>query len=229
MSESLRHPRLSVCAVLLGLALSRPMSAQQQQATTHDDHMFACTVDGLAKSSAGCQLLAQPIVTGLPSGPVYWHLSSFKSRDAANSAKHNGDAVVSAAGRFWRSSLGARADTALGGTHVASIGPLPMPSGSTHQVELYYVIMPPHKHTVIHTHPGPEAWYIIEGEQCLETPAGAARGRAGQGLVGPAGGTPMRLTNNGATIRRALFIVVHDSSKSWTTPSDWKPTGVCQS
>ena len=216
-------------AVLLTLALSQPMLAQQQQAATHDAHLFPCTVDGLAKSNSGCQLLAQPVVTGLPSGPVYWHLASFTSRGAANAAKRQGDAVVSAGGRYWRSSLGGRADTTLGGAHVASIGPLPMPSASAYKVDLYYVIMGPHQHTVTHTHPGPEAWYIIEGEQCLETPAGAARGRAGQGLVGPAAGTPMRLTNNGSTIRRALFIVAHDSSTAWTARSDWKPTGVCES
>jgi membrane protease YdiL (CAAX protease family)/quercetin dioxygenase-like cupin family protein len=228
-SSSMSRQAVTASVVFLALAVSRSSLAQHQQAMTHDDHLFICNVDGLAKSTSGCQLLARPIVTGLPSSPVYWHLSSFKSRDAANAAKRDGDAVVSAGGRLWRSSLGARADTALGGAHVASIGPLPMPTGSTQQVELYYVIMPPHQHTVAHTHPGPEAWYILEGEQCLETPAGSARGRAGQSLIGPAGGTPMQLTNSGSTLRRALFIVVHDSSKMWTTSSDWKPTGACKS
>jgi quercetin dioxygenase-like cupin family protein len=219
---------LSVATIVLALGVSQEMRAQQQQAATHDDHQFACKVDGLNSNKAsGCLLLARPIVTGLPSGPVYWHLASFRSRAAADAAKHRGDAVVSADGRVWLSSLGARADTALGGAHVASIGPLPMPAGSTQQVELYYVLMPAHMHTAVHTHPGPEAWYILDGEQCLETPAGSARGRAGESLVGPGEGTPMRLTNNGSTMRRALFIVVHDSSKAWMTPSHWQPTGTC--
>ncbi|HKW11546.1 MAG TPA: hypothetical protein VJO33_14270 [Gemmatimonadaceae bacterium] len=203
---------------------------QQQQAAVHDHRLFACQPEGLASNqSAGCQLLARPVVTRLPDGPVYWHLTSFSSPAKANTAKHEGDAVVSADGRIWLSSLGTKGDTSLGGTHVASIGPLPMPKASNYQVELYYVIMPPQKHTIVHTHNGPEAWYILEGEQCLETPAGAARGQAGQNLVGPAAGTPMRLSNNGKTRRRALFIVVHDSSNAWATPSDWKPTGSCES
>ena len=216
-------------SVALLLALSFPIAAQQQQATSHDHEDFPCAVDGLkTNKSAGCLLLAQPIVSDVPAGPLYWHLTTFRTRRSAEAAKRNGDAVVAADGRFWLSSLGARNDTSLGGTHVAAIGPLPMPAPSTYRVELYYVMMPPHQHTMVHTHPGPEAWYILEGEQCLQTPGGASRGTVGQSLVGPAGGTPMRLTNTGTTARRALFIVVHDSAKAWTSPSAWKPSGSCE-
>jgi hypothetical protein len=31
-----------------------------------------------------------------------------------------------------------------------------------------------------HTHPGPEGWYVLAGEQCLETPAGANKAVAGR-------------------------------------------------
>jgi quercetin dioxygenase-like cupin family protein len=216
-------------AALLALG-TRMALAQQQQAAPHDHREFACQPNGLASNeSAGCQLLSRPVLTKLPDGPVYWRLTSFSSRAKADAAKRDGDAVVSAAGRLWLSSLGPRGDTSLGGTPVASIGPLLMPKAGNYQVELFYVIMPPQMHTQVHTHQGPEAWYILEGEQCLETPAGTARGRAGQNLVGPPGGTPMQLSNNGKTRRRALFIVVHDSSNAWVTPSDWKPTGGCKS
>lgn len=119
------------------------------------------------------------------------------------------------------------ARNSAGEASVVSVGPLPLPEATSFQVEIYYVVMPPGMHTVVHTHPGPEAWYILEGEQCLETPLGATRARAGEGAVAPPGGTPMRLTNNRRVARRALFIVVHDPQLPWSAASDWRPTGAC--
>ena len=52
-------------------------------------------------------------------------------------------------------------------------------------------------------------------------------GRAGEGSIAPAGGTPMQLTNDGVRPRRALFIVLHDSSQAWSAPSDWRTSGRC--
>jgi hypothetical protein len=36
------------------------------------------------------------------------------------------------------------------------------------------------------SHPGPEIFYLLTGEQCLETPNGTTRARAGEGMVAPA-------------------------------------------
>jgi len=44
----------------------------------------------------------------------------------------------------------------------------------------------------IHTHPGPEVFYLLTGQQCLETPTGATKARAGEGMTAPAN-TPMQL------------------------------------
>src|SRR5437868_72881 len=211
------------------LVLSSSVPAPAQTPTpAHDHDNFACQPDGLARNKAsGCQLLAQPIIDKLPDAPVFWHLTTFPTRRAADAAKRSGDAVVTADGRVWLSSIGSRSDTSARGKHVAAIGPLPMPKASAYRVEMYYVIMPPHQHTQVHTHPGPEAWYVLEGEQCLDTPAGVFRARRGAGSVAPPAGTAMQLTNSGTTMRRALYIVVHDTAQMWTTPSDWQPSGAC--
>jgi quercetin dioxygenase-like cupin family protein len=78
----------------------------------------------------------------------------------------------------------------------------------------------------VHTHPGPEIFYLLTGEQCLETPTGTTRARAGEGMVASAN-TPMQLNIVGAKKRDALFVVIHDSKKPRVTPSDWLPTGAC--
>ena len=32
--------------------------------------------------------------------------------------------------------------------------------------------MRPGDNSRVHTHPGPEGWFVLAGEQCLETPSG---------------------------------------------------------
>jgi mannose-6-phosphate isomerase-like protein (cupin superfamily) len=78
----------------------------------------------------------------------------------------------------------------------------------------------------VHTHPGPEIFYLLTGEQCLETPNGTTRARAGEGMVAPAN-TPMQLNIVGAEKRDAFFVVIHDFKTPRVTPSDWLSTGAC--
>jgi quercetin dioxygenase-like cupin family protein len=109
---------------------------------------------------------------------------------------------------------------------VGRVGPLPIARTGPFQIQLWYVVMPPGTSTGSHLHPGPEAWYVLEGEQCLDTPSGPIRARAGQGAVVGAN-VPMRLFNPGTGTRRALFIVIHDPSVAEASPSQWTPSGAC--
>ena len=91
---------------------------------------------------------------------------------------------------------------------------------------LSYAVMRPGDSSRVHTHPGPEGWYVLAGEQCLETPAGADKARAGQTQT-VLTGVPMELNVTGATIRRAFALVIHDSTQPRGINSDWKPSGKC--
>ncbi|MEA2712091.1 MAG: hypothetical protein QOK27_52 [Gemmatimonadales bacterium] len=95
-------------------------------------------------------------------------------------------------------------------------------------IEVAVAVMPPGSRSRVHTHAGPEAWYMLAGEQCLETPSGARRAGAGQGMT-QAGYTPMQLVATGNVVRHALVVVVHDAEQGWGSPSDWKPSGRCTS
>jgi quercetin dioxygenase-like cupin family protein len=82
----------------------------------------------------------------------------------------------------------------------------------------------------VHRHPGVEAWYTLEGEQCLETPEGRITQRArGPGMIVP-GGTPMILTGTGKGMRRSLVLILQNAAqpRSMLAP-DWKPAGLCRS
>ena len=99
------------------LVLSSSVAARAQTAApAHSHGNFECLPDGLTRNkSFGCRLLAQPIIDKLPDEPVFWHLTTFPTRRAADAAKRSGDAVVTADGRVWLSSIGSRSDTILRG------------------------------------------------------------------------------------------------------------------
>jgi quercetin dioxygenase-like cupin family protein len=82
--------------------------------------------------------------------------------------------------------------------------------------------------SAVHRHPGPEAWYNLTGETCLETPEGRLLSRGGETLIVP-GGPPMELTATGTDTRRSLVLILHDTSMPAGMPApDWKPKGLCQ-
>ena len=68
----------------------------------------------------------------------------------------------------------------------------------------------------IHTHSGIEGFYVVDGQQCLETPTRIYKMSKGESLVIP-GGLTMRLVATGTKPRRALAIIVYDSSQPPTT------------
>jgi len=167
-------------------------------------------------------------VTGLQFSQtsVYWHLRAFPDRKSAEAAKSATGIVVEEDGRVWLSEFGARNSVPRGGESIAVVGPLQLPAAKSYAAVLSYAVMRPGDSSRVHTHPGPEGWYVLAGAQCLETPAGAIRARAGETMTAPAN-TPMELNVSGDTLRRAFALVIHDSAQARGTPSDWNPSGAC--
>ena len=159
-------------------------------------------------------------------GAVYWHLYAFGSKKAAEAARSATGIVVEEDGRVWLSEFGPRDIALRGGEPVALVGPLQLPAADRYSAVLSYAVMRPGDSSRVHTHPGPEGWYVIAGEQCLETPAGVTRAGPGQAMTVPPN-VPMELNVTGATLRRAFALVIHDSTQERGAPSDWKPSGKC--
>jgi quercetin dioxygenase-like cupin family protein len=168
------------------------------------------------------------VVTGLQfsQASVYWHLRAFPTRKAAEAAKSATGIVVEEDGRVWLSEFGARNTAPRGGQAIAVVGPLHLPAAKSYVAVLSYAVMRPGDKSRVHTHPGPEGWYVLAGRQCLETPAGAHSARAG-GSMTVRSNTPMQLNVTGKKLRRAFALVIHDSAQERGTPSDWKPSGAC--
>src|SRR6476619_7621257 len=121
------------------------------------------------------------VVTGLhfSQASVYWHLRAFLSRKAAEAVKSATGIVVEEDGRVWLSEFGPRNTAPRGGEAIAIVGPLQLPAEKSYAAVLSYAVMRPGDSSRVHTHPGPEGWYVLAGEQCLETPGGADKARAG--------------------------------------------------
>ena len=78
---------------------------------------------------------------------------------------------------------------------------------------------------------------LLSGMQCLETPNGLILAGAGNAAMVPEG-WPMSISSVGPHTRRALVLVLHQSSEPYSMPVDhpthhgapfanWRPKGLC--
>lgn len=180
------------------------------------------------KGQVGCFIITTEPQGTFGTAPVFWHVTRFGSRAAADSIRTQHATVIDAFGRFWLMTIGDSAWQPRAGNHVAVIGPLPVRGGVSYSALYMEASMRPGEKSAIHRHSGTEAWYTLSGETCLETPNGTRIGRAkGPPVIVPEG-SPMELTATGTSLRRSLVLILHDSTRPPTTViSDWKPRNLC--
>ena len=199
-------------------------NAQDQVVTSR-----ACHFDKAAPVIGPACLLARVSVGALPAEPVYWHLDTFANVAAANAAKDARSVVVQDYGKIWLFTIAPKQWHAKGATFVALIGPLPLKQAPAFDAEYSQSMFAPGTTAPVHKHSGPEAFYALDGDTCLEMPDGvhAAKG-PGNSLMMP-GGEPMLLMATGTNTRRAFALVLHDSTQPATTRvTEWKPAGLCK-
>jgi hypothetical protein len=177
--------------------------------------------------SPSCVIFARRPFASAPGGAVTWTLETFPSRGAAEQAASSSNVVATADGRAWLFTVGEHRVHHPGATEVAVVGPMPVPAAAGYEAVFAYLVVPPGSHSQVHTHSGPEGWYVVSGSQCLETPSTTLRLTGGHGgFVGF--DMPMYLTVTGITMRHAFFLVFHDAKRPFNTVIDsWTPTGIC--
>lgn len=229
-------PRTVTACILLLLLSSSHVLAQGE----HDSHIQAHALGpcqpsptpGKRPPDTECAMLVQKQFAALPSGNLVLLIENFATIDAAQSAATPTSAVVEAGGKVWLLTLSPEGQRSRGGHFVTQIGPLPpIPYAANYVMDIAEADLgPADKEALaraIHTHPGPEVFYLLTGEQCLETPNGATKARAGESMTAPAD-TPMQLNIMGQAKRDAFFIVIHDAAKPRVSVSNWQPRGLCQ-
>ena len=177
----------------------------------------------------GCFITAREELGALTSQPpLFWHIESFPTVAAANAAKSLRGTVVESLGQVWLFTIAAADFKAKAGTHVTTIGPLPLIRADRYAAVYMEGVFQPGMSTQVHRHPGMEAWYTLDGAMCLETPEGRMEQKAGEPGMLVRDGLPMMLTGTGTGPRRSLVLILQDTTLPRSTPAhDWTPKGLC--
>ncbi|NKJ44243.1 hypothetical protein [Novosphingobium sp. SG720] len=210
--------RTLVCAAFMAaISLTTPAWAQ---ATTRP-------CDTIETPGPACLLVHTPLPS-LPPGPLFWHLDTFPSLADAEHAASATSTVTKAFGSVWLFTLQHAGWRPKGGKHMAEIGPLPLAAAATYSADYLRSVFKPGATAPLHVHSGPEAFYAVAGDTCLETPDGVQIGRGpGNSLLIKAG-PPMLLMAIGKLPRQGFALILHDAAQPATTLTQtWQPQGLC--
>jgi quercetin dioxygenase-like cupin family protein len=201
-----------------------------QTAAADHEHMVSQTCSelpaGQKRPEFGCFIVASSKGLQFDRSEVYWHLERFSNRAKAQAAKSPTGLILEEEGKIWVSEFGPDDAASHGGELTVMIGPLELPYAKSYHAQIAYAVLRPGDRSRVHTHAGPEAWYMLSGDQCLETPSATKKAKTGETMSVEAG-VPMELSIIGTNVRRSFTLVIHDSAKAWGDASDWKPTGAC--
>ena len=227
----MRFLSLVLCAGIYSVVVTTEHvhSQSTQPHSAHVGPMGICNPVSERRTEVGCWIITNEKIGKLPATPLYWYIDRFPTREAAAAAKGAGT-VIEALGHVWLMTIAGNDAKASGGERAAKIGPLPVELGVEYTAQYMESVFTPGMTAPPHRHPGPEAWYTLAGETCLETPEGKVVDRPGQEphVIIP-GGRPMHLTATGNETRRSIILVLHDSSKPAGAPApDWKPANLCK-
>ncbi len=178
----------------------------------------------------GCWILANDPVGKLAKSRVFWHLDAYPTGAAAEADKGPRSTVIESLGKVWLMTIEDEKWRPAHGDRIAEIGPIPIVAGESYSAQYMETIFTPSMTAAEHVHSGPEVWYTLAGETCLETSDGRVQvGRAGGPPVIVPEGLAMHLTATGMEERRALVLILHDSTKAATTMIHyWTPKGLCK-
>ena len=219
---------------------SDAQSAGQPGPQTAADRPRGCSTPVSERQmEAGCYTTSEAQLGVLPAGPLYWHIYAYPSRAAADAARGPRGTAVQVFGRHWLYTIAGEQWRPTAGEKIAIIGPLLVGSDRPYTARYLEAVFPPGLDTggIGHRHPGPEAWYVVSGSQCLETPNGLVIASAGGSAMVPEG-WPMAISAFGPETRRALVLVLHPSAEPYSMAVDdprrpgaphahWTPKGLC--
>ncbi|RWP97383.1 cupin domain-containing protein [Mesorhizobium sp.] len=188
--------------------------------------LFSLCAFGLMTSAsmpADSKFAVEPVVEKkvkeLPSGPLYWRLENFPTLAQAQTAAGPTSLAAEVAGKVWLFTLGPKDGSTPGGTKVVEIGPLPPISASEYLLRVNRAGGAPSAKSAIHTHPGPEAFYVLAGKLGQRTPHGVTYAEAGTTMTGHGADTPMEVFNAGTTDLDELAIFVVDANQPFSSPA----------
>lgn len=200
--------RYLIGAIAFLILTTRPASAQLEPQCVENSPE--------RRGEIGCSFVEnKPLPENLKE-PLFWHIDRFDSGERARAAVGAASIALEAHGGWWLLTIESRTNDHHGGRHVTQVGLPPLAPAPKYSMLVISAYIPAGLTSRIHLHSGVEAFYTVDGEQCLETETRAYRMPKGESLAVPAGVT-MRLVATGSTPRRGLAVIVYDASKPPTT------------
>jgi quercetin dioxygenase-like cupin family protein len=217
------------CRAAGGHGAAHDAAPATQPGTTPDPNRTCNTPGSQGTSAPPLCLRVETALGVLGGGPVFWHLYTYPTSADAAAARGPHGTVAESFGKYWLFTIGAADWHPTAGERVAVIGPLSITRDTPYTARYMEAVFPPGFQTPpgAHRHPGPEAWYVLTGAQCLEPPAGPMVTRAGESAVVPEG-PPMAISGVGPETRRAVVLVLHPTGEPYSSRApDWTPKGLC--
>jgi mannose-6-phosphate isomerase-like protein (cupin superfamily) len=164
--------------------------------------------------------VAEKKLDRLPTGPLYWRIETFPTVAQAKAAEGPTSLAAEIDGKAWLFTLGPKGGSTPGGSAVIEIGPVPSPGSlPEYLLRINNAGGPPGAKTRVHTHPGSETFYVLQGELSQKTPNGSIRVEAGQGVPGHTPGTAMEVSSSGTRPLNVLVMFVVDAGKPFSSPA----------
>lgn len=219
-----------VCVALVvavSTVQAHPLLAQGVQGVPAP--VVRCTPVRERTQDVGCWILADAPIGPLTKPLAYWVVREYPTRAIAEAARGPRATVLESLGKVWLFTIEEERSRDSGKTPIIEIGPLAVVPGESYSTQYMEAIFTPGMTAAAHRHSGPEAWYTVTGETCLESSDGRVQvGRAGGDPVIVPAGHSMHLTATGTETRRSLVLILHPSALPPSTlVHDWVPKGRC--
>jgi len=173
----------------------------------------------LAQQALVIKPLAERRVAELPAGDLFWRIETVATRVQADAAAGPWSLVAEAAGKTWLFTLGAAGGATPGTAKVAEVGPIARVQAAQYLLRINDASGPPGSVTPVHSHPGSEAFFVLDGEQSVRGAHDTLRVKAGQVEAGHGADMAMQVSSSGATDLHALVMFVVDAGRPFSSPA----------
>lgn len=176
---------------------------------------------GLPPGSLVIRVLVEKRVLQLPDGPLYWRIENYPTLAQAQAVAGLWGLAAEFEGKIWLFRLGPKSGFSAGGRAVAEVGPIPQVVAPEYLLRINTPSGPLGSTTIVHTHPGSEGFYVLQGQVCVRTPQEMIRIPAGRSEPGAPAGVATQVSSCGSTDLRAFVMFVVDATKPFSSPASF--------
>ena len=185
--------------------------------------LATCMSLSLAPALAQPALIIKPLaerrVPELPPGDLYWRIETVSDHAKADTLAGPWSLIADSAGKTWLFTLGASGASTPGATKVDEVGPIPRVQAAQYLLRINDASGPPGAVTPVHSHPGSEAFFVLDGEQSIRGAHGTLRVTAGHVEPGHGADMAMQVSSSGTSDLHALVMFVVDASRPFSSPA----------